>query len=224
MGPMVQVAESITQVPVEVAQYAEKVVPKVITEARETIQEVPQVLLEEQLVQVPQTQAVEVIRQVPKEQVQVVQRGIPKISTQVAERVVNVPCDLINETAVEVPQIQTVEVLKQTAAVQQQRIVQTSRQWEQAVGREVVAREAVAERGLEVVEAPVAFVREGVAVQPTVVERVSPIMTTELFAAPVAAPVVEYAASRGVVSAAPVVTEVFGAPTYATGVIGAPGM
>merc|ERR1719162_2074855 len=176
------IAESITQVPAQVVQIAEKVVPKVMTQAREVIQEVPQVLLEEQLVQVPQTQVAEVVRQVPKEQVQVVQRGIPRITTQVAERVVNVPCDLISETAVEVPQVQTVEVLKQTAAVQQQRIVQTGRQWEQAVGREVVVGVAPAERGLEVFQAPVGFVREGVTVQPTVVERVSPIMTQEIVA------------------------------------------
>merc|ERR1712013_475237 len=126
------------------------------------------------------------------EQVQVVQRGVPKVSTQVAERVVNVPCSLISETAVEVPQVQTVEVLKQTAATQQQRIVQTSRQWERAVGREVVEREMMAERGLEVIQAPVVAVREGVAIQPTVVERQSPVMTTGGY--------VEYAAAPTVVT------------------------
>merc|ERR1712099_94286 len=95
----------------------------------------------------------------------------------------NVPCSLISETAVEVPQVQTVEVMNQTAAVQQQRVVQTQRSYEHAVGREVVAREMMVDQGLQVIEAPVVAVREGVAIQPTVVERQSPIMT-EVIAAP----------------------------------------
>merc|ERR1719352_714566 len=136
---MVQVAEVITQVPKPEYQYIDKQIPKFMTECREQIVEVPQVLYEERLVEVPQVQVAEVIRQVPKHTVQHVQKGIPKVTTQVVEKVVPVPTSLITETAVEVPQVQVIEVLKQTASEkQQQRIVQTGVQWQQPVAREQV--------------------------------------------------------------------------------------
>merc|ERR1719199_1743026 len=109
-----------------------------MTEAVEKIQEVPQVLVEEQIVEVPQTQTAEIIRQVQKPVVQAVQKGIPKISTQVVEKVQQVPAVLINEVGLDVPQVQTVEVFKQTANATSQRIVQTGVQYERPVGRETV--------------------------------------------------------------------------------------
>merc|ERR1719398_219073 len=173
---MIQTAEAITQVPVPTVQIVEKQIPKVMTEAVEKIQEVPQVLIEEQLVEVPQTQVTEIIRQVQKPVVRAVQKGIPKISTQVVEKVQQVPAVLISEVGLDVPQVQTVEVFKQTANATSQRIVQTGVQYERAVGREIIER---VEQGTMagIYDAGVVGVRENVSVQPTVVERVSPVMT-----------------------------------------------
>merc|ERR1711998_641457 len=89
-----------------------------------------------------------------------------------------------NEIAQEVPQVQMVEVLKQTAAANAQRIVQTGVQYERAVQREVVLDRAEVGIASGIYEAPVIGVRENALVQPTVVERVSPIMTTEMIAQP----------------------------------------
>merc|ERR1719375_124323 len=145
-----------------------------MTEAVEKIQEVPQVLVEGQLVGVPQTQVTEIIRQVQKPVIQSVQKGIPKISTQVVEKVQQVPAVLISEVGLDVPQIQTVEVFKQTANATSQRIVQTGIQYERAVGREVIERvEEGAMAGIY--DAGVIGIRENVTVQPTVVERLNPI-------------------------------------------------
>jgi len=180
--PMVQVAEVITQVSKPEYQYIDKQIPKFMTEAREQIVEVPQVLYEERLVEVPQVQVAEVIRQVPKHTVQTVQKTIPKVSTQVVEKVVPVPTSLISETAVEVPQVQVIEVLKQTASSQQQqRIVQTGIQWQQPVSREMVVERTEAARDAGTYMADVVAVREGVPLQPTVVERLNPILTTQDF-------------------------------------------
>merc|ERR1719262_590564 len=137
---MIQTAEAVTQIPVPEVQYVEKQIPKVMTEAVEKIQEVPQILIEEQLVEVPNVQVAEVIRQVQKAVVQPVQKGIPKIQTQVVEVVQAVPAVLINEVGLDVPQVQVVEVFKQTANATTQRIVQNAFQYERAVGREIVER------------------------------------------------------------------------------------
>lgn len=111
-----------TQEPLQVIQRG---IPKISTHVAEKVRdEVPHVLLDEHLVQVPQSQACEVVKQVPKEQELVEKSGIPKFYTQVSENVANAPCvakvdkqapkmqarfDI--ETAVEVPQFQAVEVL-----------------------------------------------------------------------------------------------------------------
>merc|ERR1719183_3327264 len=172
-APMIQTAEAVTQVPVPTTQIVEKQIPKVQTEAVEKIQEVPQVLIEEQLIEVPQVQMAEIIRQVPKEVVQPRQRAIPKITTQVVEKVQQVAVPLVNEVCVEVPQTQMVEVMKQTANLSQQRLVQTSRQYEMATQ----AYRTMPEERAGIYEAQVVGVRENAMVQPTVVERLSPVMT-----------------------------------------------
>merc|ERR1719398_577844 len=219
---MIQTAEAITQVPVASVQLVEKQIPKVMTEAVEKIQEVPQVLVEEQLIEVPQVQTAEIIRQVQKPVVQAVQKGIPKISTQVREVVQQVPAVLINEVGLDVPQVQTVEVFKQTANATSQRIVQTGVQYERAVGREIIER---VEQGTMagIYDAGVVGVRENVSVQPTVVERVSPVMTmgtVETFTAPtgvIETVVPTYGGAVEYVTAAP--TEyITAAPTYYEGV------
>jgi len=207
--PEVQVAEAITEVPVPTVQLVEKPIPKVMTEVVEKIQEVPQVLIEEQLVEVPQVQVAEVIRQVQMPVVQTVQRGIPKITTEIREIVQAVPATLVNEVAVDLPQLQTVEVLKQTANCAAQRIVQTQSQWERAAMREEVVERVDASTIGGVYEAGVIGVRENVLVQPTVVERVSPIMTQSI----VGGQFMEAVAMEAV--AAPTTyVETFGAPTY----------
>jgi hypothetical protein len=168
-------AEVITQVPVQEVQYVERRIPKVRTEGVEKIIEVPHTLIEEQLIEVPQVQIAEAVRQVPKEMVQRSQKAIPKFTTQVVEKVQQVGVPLINEVGLEVPQVQTVEVVKQTANVTTQRIVQQeSRQYE--LGTQAY-RTMPEERVAGVYQAPVVGVRENAMVQPTVVERVSPVMT-----------------------------------------------
>merc|ERR1712087_1034569 len=104
-------------------------------------------------------------------QVQTVQKPIPRIETQVVEKVVQVPALLKQERAVEVPQVMTCEVRKQVAAAaQQQRIVQTGVQWEQAVAREAVVESVGAMQYAGAYNAGVVGVREGgiVQVQPVV--------------------------------------------------------
>jgi len=194
----------------------------VMTEVVERIQEVPQVLIEEQLVERQQVQTCEIIRQVQKPMVQQVQRSIPRVTTNVVEKVQQVPAVLINEVAQEVPQVQMVEVLKQTAKCSQQRIVQTSNQYERPIMREeVVQRVDTATIG-GVYQAGVIGVRENVAVQPTAVERVSPIMTQGIVGGQtyetIAAPTYATRAA-GAQIAAPTymggqVMETFAAPTY----------
>merc|ERR1719215_1912557 len=120
---------------------------------------------------------------------------------QVVEKVQAVPCTLINEVATDLPQIQTVEVLKQTANCAPQRVVQTSNMYERAALREQVVQRVDAATIGGVYEAGVVGVRENVAVQPTVVERVSPIMT------------------QGIVGGQ--IMETIAAPTYATYAAGA---
>jgi len=227
---MIQTCEAITEIPVAQVQIVEKQIPKVMTEVIEKIQEVPQVLIEEQLVEVTQVQTCEVIRQVQKPMVQQVQRSIARVSTQVVERVQNVPCTLINEVAQEVPQVQMVEVVKETANCTSQRIVQNSTQYERAVMREEVVQRVDAATIGGVYQAQQVGVRENVLVQPTAVERVSPVMTQSMVGASrsiqggayetIAAPtygnelfmgggqVVEYAAPT-----------TFGAPTYGGGLV-----
>jgi hypothetical protein len=184
-------AEAITQVPVAQVQIVEKQIPKVVTEAVEQIQEVAQVLIEEQIVEVTQVQVAEVIRQVQKPVVQTVQKGIPKIVTEIVEKVQAVPAVLINEVAVDLPQIQTVEVMKQTANGEAKRIIQSQTAWQRmAMREEVVERIDEATIG-GVYEAGVVGIRENVLVQPTVVERVSPIMTQSIVGG---TQMVEYAA------------------------------
>jgi len=177
---MIQTCEAITEIPVAQVQIVEKQIPKVMTEVIEKIQEVPQVLIEEQLVEVTQVQTCEVIRQVQKPMVQQVQISIPRITTQVVEKVQAVPATLINEVAVDLPQVQTIEVLKQTANCTSQRIVQNSTQFERAVPREQVVERIDAATIGGVYAAGVIGVRENVLVQPTAVERVSPIMTQSM--------------------------------------------
>merc|ERR1711937_445315 len=146
---------------------------------------------------------------------QIVEKQIPKVTTEAVEKIQQVPAVLINEVGLDVPQVQTVEVFKQTANATSQRIVQTGVQYERAVGREVIER---VEQGTMagIYDAGVVGVRENVSVQPTVVERVSPVMTmgaVETFAAPT---VVE-------TFGAPTVVETFGAPTVvATEMLAAP--
>jgi len=134
-------------------------------------------LIEEQLVEVPQVQLAEAIKQVPKEVLQARQRGIPKVTTQVVEKVQAVSVPLINEVAMDVPQVQVVEVMKQTAALSQQRLVQQSTEF---VGQPTTAFRTMAEERAGVYNAPVVGVRENAMIQPTVVERLSPVMTTGL--------------------------------------------
>jgi len=122
--------EQLTEVPVAQVEIVEKAIPKVTTQVVEIMQEVPQVLVEECLVEVPQMQMAEAIKQVSKSVVQARQRGIPKVTTQVVEMVQTVPVALINEVAVDVPQTQVIEVMKQTAVMSQQILSQTSRQYE----------------------------------------------------------------------------------------------
>merc|ERR1712228_748810 len=118
----------------------------------------------------PQVQTAEVVRQVPFPQVQTVQKPIPRIETQAVEKDVQVPAVLKQERAVEVPQIMTCEVLKQVAAAQQQRIIQTGVQWEQAVAREAVVEGVGAMQYAGAYNAGVVGVSQGgvVNVQPVV--------------------------------------------------------
>merc|ERR1719237_273725 len=164
------VCEVITQVPRPEVQLVEKQVPRVMTEAVEQLVEVPQVLIEETLVEVPQVQTAEVVRQVPNPQVQTRQKPIPRIETQVVEKVVQVPAVLKQERAVEVPQVMTCEVRKQVAAAQQQRVIQTGIEWEQAVAREAVVEAIGQKQYVGMYEAGVVGVREGgpVMVEPVV--------------------------------------------------------
>merc|ERR1711935_1249661 len=178
--PMVMTCEAVTQVPVENRQIVPKQIPKVMTEVVNQMQQVPQVLIEEQLVERTQVQVCEVIRQVQKPMVQQTQRTIPRVTTQVVEKVQAVPAVLINEVVQEVPQVQTVEVLRQTAQCSTQRIVQQSNQYEQPVLREQVVQRVEQATIGGVYQAGVVGVRENVSVQPTVVERVSPILTNNL--------------------------------------------
>merc|ERR1711972_769923 len=149
----------------------EKPIPKVTTEALQTLQEVPQMLIEEQLVEVPQVQIAEIIKQVPKVVVQPRQRQIPRVTTQVVEKVQQVGVPLINEVAIEVPSVQQVEVMKQTAQLSQQRMVQTSRQYEVATQ----AFRTMPEERAGVFQAQ-AIAAGNVSVQPTAVERINPVM------------------------------------------------
>jgi len=169
--PQIMTAEAITQVPVAEVQIVEKAIPRVTTEAIQTIQEVPQVLIEEMLVEVPQVQMAEAIKQVPKEMVQARQRGIPVVQTQVREIVQAVSVPLINEVAIDVPQVQVVEVMKQTAALSQQRLVQTSRQYE----LETAAYRTMPEERAGVYQAQVIGVVDK-PIQQTAVERLSNVM------------------------------------------------
>merc|ERR1712128_390254 len=159
---------------------------------------------EEQLVERMQVQTCEVIRQVQKPMVQQQQRQIPRVTTQVVEKVQAVPAVLINEVVQEVPQFQTVEVLRQTAQMSTQRIVQQSNQYEQPVLREQVVQRVEQATIGGVYQAGVVGVRENVSVQPTVVERVSPILTNTL----AGASMIQGQQLR--------VAETFAAPTYAT--------
>merc|ERR1712032_649022 len=126
--------------------------------------------IEETLVEVPQVQTAEVVRQVPNPQVQTRQKPIPRIETQVVEKVVQVPAVLKQERAVEVPQVMTCEVRKQVAAAQQQRVIQTGVEWEQAVAREAVVEAVGQTQYAGMYEAGVVGVREGgpVMVEPVV--------------------------------------------------------
>merc|ERR1719329_1425138 len=110
----------------------------------------------------------------------------------------------------DLPQIQTVEVLKQTANCAAQRVVQTSNMYERAALREQVVQRVDAATIGGVYEAGVVGVRENVTVQPTVVERVSPIMTQSMVGASMiqGGQVME-------TFAAPTVYETIAAPTYA---------
>jgi hypothetical protein len=191
--PQIMTAEAITQVPVAQVEIVEKGVPKVMTEAIETVQEVPQILIEEMLVEVPQVQVAEAIKQVPKEMLQARPRGIPKVSTQVREVVQAVSVPLINEVAVDMPQVQVVEVMKQTAGLSQQRLVQTSVQYE-GLATQAYRTEAAVSEG--VYQAQVIGTRQ-MGIQPTVVERTSPIMMAaptylETMVAPTTYGAVEY--------------------------------
>mmetsp|Transcript_4196 Transcript_4196/g.7410 ORF Transcript_4196/g.7410 Transcript_4196/m.7410 type:complete len:158 (+) Transcript_4196:2-475(+) len=73
----------------------------------------------------------------------------------------------------------------------------------------VVTGQQPVTRGLEVFEAPILSVKENVVVQPTVVERQSPIMTTNL----------AYGAGVEYVGAGGMVTQAIGAPTTMTGAV-----
>merc|ERR1711937_296520 len=157
---------------------------------------------------------------------QIVEKQIPKVTTEAVEKIQQVPAVLINEVGLDVPQVQTVEVFKQTAMATSQRIVRTGVQYERAVGREIIER---VEQGTMagIYDAGVVGVRENVSVQPTVVERVSPVMTmggvVETFAAPT---MVETFAAPTVVETfgAPTMIETYGAPTeyVATEMLAAP--
>merc|ERR1712178_67586 len=90
-----------------------------------------------------------------------------------------------NEVAQEVPQVQMVEVFKQTANATAQRIVQTGVQYERAVGREQILERVEGATIAGVYEPGVVAVRDNALVQPTVVERISPVMTGgEMMVAP----------------------------------------
>jgi hypothetical protein len=109
----------------------------------------------------------------------------------VVEKVQQVAFPLINEVAQEVPQVQMVEVLKQTAVATSQRIVQQGVQYERAVERETVLNRVEASQMTGTMyEAGIVGVRDNVAIQPTVVERVSPMTITNM---QVGAPAVGYA-------------------------------
>jgi len=204
---MIQTAEAVTQVPCEQRQYVEKQIPKFMTEAIEKIEEVPQVLVEEMIVEVPQVQTAEVIRQVQKPVVQTVQKGIPVITTQVVEIVQQVPAVLINEVAMDVPQVQMVEVIKETAQMSQQRIVQQSQSFERAIDLRPEQRQGTM---VGVYEAPVVSMRDTGIIQPTVVERLSPIN------AGTGAPTMAYGAPTTYAQET-LAYETYGAPTMAYG-------
>jgi len=169
-------------------------------------------------------QTAEVIRQVQKPVVQTVQKGIPVITTQVVEIVQQVPAVLINEVAMDVPQVQMVEVIKETAQMSQQRIVQQQNTWERAIDLRPEQRQGTM---VGVYEAPVVSMRDTGIIQPTVVERLSPINagTTEMMVAPTmqtfGAPTIAYGAPTTYAQetlayetfAAPTVYEDFAAPT-----------
>jgi len=164
-------------------------------------------------------QVAEIIRQVQNVVVQQVQKGIPKVQTQVVEKVQAVPATLISEVAQEVPQVQMVEVLKQTAAATSQRIVQTGIQYERHVERESILERVENATISGVYEAGVVGVRENAMVQPTVVERLSPILTSGIVDnmqtgfVSTQAPMIEYVAPMEVMQAAPTMIETMVAPT-----------
>merc|ERR1712060_630475 len=81
-----------------------------------------------------------------------------------------VPAVLKQERAVEVPQVMTCEVRKQVAAAQQQRVIQTGVEWEQAVAREAVVEAVGQTQYAGMYEAGVVGVRQGgpVMVEPVV--------------------------------------------------------
>merc|ERR1712008_208680 len=108
--------------------------------------------------------------------------------------------------------VQTVEVLRQTAQMSTQRIVQQSQQYEQPVLREQVVQRVEQATIGGVYQAGVVGVRENVSVQPTVVERVSPILTNNL----VGTSMIQ-GQQLGVAQSFAAPT--YAAPTYATGMV-----
>merc|ERR1712028_278836 len=110
--------ELISEIPRIEVQIIEKAIPCVRTEAREVVQDVPQVMYEERIIEVPETQVAEYIKQVPVQQYQEVAKQIPKYDIRVVDKVVSVPATLIQESVVEVPQVQNMDVMRQVPGAQ----------------------------------------------------------------------------------------------------------
>jgi len=94
----VQIVELATQVLKPHWEHVDKPVPKFTTQVRERVVEVPQVLVEEKIVEIPQANIVEVTREELAPVYQEVVREIPVITMNYVERVVEVQTAAVNES------------------------------------------------------------------------------------------------------------------------------
>jgi hypothetical protein len=79
----------------------------------EIIEEVPMVIQQERLVEVPQIRTVEVTTEVMAPYAQIIEKPFPKIDVQAVERICEVPHIVKKEIAVKQPRLQVVEVIRE---------------------------------------------------------------------------------------------------------------
>merc|ERR1712232_708708 len=96
----------------------EKTVPKIEYQIRESVVEVPIVVREERIIEVPQVEIVEVLKQVEVPITQTVDKQCLNTVTSFFEKTVEIPHLLTEEEAVEVPQVSIVEATTERAHVQ----------------------------------------------------------------------------------------------------------